>query len=157
MSEPVNSVTMKVLQPLWNESSPRTNKCLAYSNSSGIGPPKCALNVPIWRVRVFTDVNGPALRVSDRFNSSIEWRSVLFRVLSCFLFTEVIHDRLEAQNVRLTEKNKNMKNVVKTVELQLSTLRGDLEKERERYKCISEKFRIEEVSKAHNYLRNTTR
>ena len=24
MSEPVNSVTMKVLQPLWNESSPRT-------------------------------------------------------------------------------------------------------------------------------------
>ena len=25
MSEPVNSVTMKVLQPLWNESSPRTN------------------------------------------------------------------------------------------------------------------------------------
>ena len=58
--------------------------------------------------------------------------------------------------MRLTEKNKNMKNVVKTVELQLSTLRGDLEKERERYKCISEKFRIEEVSKAHNYPRNTT-
>ena len=25
MSEPLNSVAMKVLQPLWNESSPRTN------------------------------------------------------------------------------------------------------------------------------------
>ena len=32
MSEPVNSVTMKVLQPLWNQSSPRTNNCLAYSD-----------------------------------------------------------------------------------------------------------------------------
>ena len=40
MSEPVNSVTMKVLQPLWNESSLRTNNCLAYSNYSysGIDP-----------------------------------------------------------------------------------------------------------------------
>ena len=44
MSEPVNSITMKVLQPLWNQSSPRTNNCLAYSNYSysGIGPPKRA-------------------------------------------------------------------------------------------------------------------
>ena len=34
------SVTMKVLQPLWNQSSPKTNNCLAYSNYSyyGIGP-----------------------------------------------------------------------------------------------------------------------
>ena len=31
---------MKVLQPLWNESSPRTINCLAYSNySSDLGPP----------------------------------------------------------------------------------------------------------------------
>ena len=46
MSEPVNSVTMKVLQPLWNESSPRTNNCLAYSDNSysGIGPKERALN-----------------------------------------------------------------------------------------------------------------
>ena len=45
ISEPVNSVTMKVLQQLWNQSSPRTNNCLAYSNYSysGIGPPE---NVP---------------------------------------------------------------------------------------------------------------
>ena len=48
MSEPVSSVTMKVLQPLWNESSPRMNNCLAYSNYSysGIGPKECALNLP---------------------------------------------------------------------------------------------------------------
>ena len=33
--EPVNSVTMKGLQPLWNEGSPRTNNnCLAFSNHS---------------------------------------------------------------------------------------------------------------------------
>ena len=51
MSEPVNSVTMKVLQPLWNQSSPRTNNCLAYSNYSysGIGPKECTLN----RIRSF--------------------------------------------------------------------------------------------------------
>ena len=30
MSEPVNSVTMKVLQPLWNESSPRTNNNIVW-------------------------------------------------------------------------------------------------------------------------------
>ena len=47
MSEPVNSVTMKVLQPLWNESSPRTNNCLAYSSYSypGIGSKERALKV----------------------------------------------------------------------------------------------------------------
>ena len=45
MSEPVNSVTMKILQPLWYESSPRTNNCLAYSDNSysGIGPQERAL------------------------------------------------------------------------------------------------------------------
>ena len=37
MSEPVNSVTIKVLHPLWNQSSPRTNNCLAYSNYSYSG------------------------------------------------------------------------------------------------------------------------
>ena len=49
MSEPVNSVTMKVLQPLWNESSPRTNNCLAYSNYSytEIGPKERALNLSL--------------------------------------------------------------------------------------------------------------
>ena len=48
MSKPVNSVPMKVLQPLWNQSSPRTNDCLAYSNYSysGIGPKECTLNKP---------------------------------------------------------------------------------------------------------------
>ena len=37
---------MKVLHPLWNQSSPRTNNCLAYSNYSysGIGPKECTLN-----------------------------------------------------------------------------------------------------------------
>ena len=46
MSEPVISVIMKVLQPLWNQSSPRTNNCLAYSNYSysGIGPKECTLS-----------------------------------------------------------------------------------------------------------------
>ena len=49
MSEPVNSVTMKVLQPLWNQSSPRTNNCLAYSNYSysGIGLKECTLIILI--------------------------------------------------------------------------------------------------------------
>ena len=50
MSEPVNSVIMKVLQPLWNESSPRTNNCcLAYSNYSysRIGPKERALNIQL--------------------------------------------------------------------------------------------------------------
>ena len=44
MSEPVNSVTMKVLKPLWNESSLRTNNYLAYSNYSysRIGPKESA-------------------------------------------------------------------------------------------------------------------
>ena len=54
MSEPVNSVTMKVLQPLWNESSPRTNNyCLAYSNYSysWIGPKERALNLKSLRRR----------------------------------------------------------------------------------------------------------
>ena len=47
MSELVNSVTMKVLQPLWNQSSPRTNNCLAYSSYSysGIGPKERALKL----------------------------------------------------------------------------------------------------------------
>ena len=47
MSEPVNSFTMKVLQPLWNESSLRTNNCLAYSNYSysRIGPKERTLRV----------------------------------------------------------------------------------------------------------------
>ena len=47
MSEPVNSVTMKVLQPLWNQSSLRMNNCLAYSNYSyfGIGPKERALRL----------------------------------------------------------------------------------------------------------------
>ena len=44
MSEPVNSVTMNVLQPLWNESSLRMNNCLAYS---GIGPIECALKMSL--------------------------------------------------------------------------------------------------------------
>ena len=44
MSEPVNSVTMKVLQPLWNQSSPRTNNGLACSYSE-IGPKERALNL----------------------------------------------------------------------------------------------------------------
>ena len=36
--EPVNSVTVKGLQPLWNEGSPRTNNnCLAFSNHSYSG------------------------------------------------------------------------------------------------------------------------
>ena len=43
-SEPVNSVTMKVLQPLWNESSPRTNNCLTYSYS-GIAPSPLKQNI----------------------------------------------------------------------------------------------------------------
>ena len=34
MSEPVNSVTKKVLQPLWNQSSWRRNNCFVYSNYS---------------------------------------------------------------------------------------------------------------------------
>ena len=37
---------MKVLQPLWNESGPGTNNCLAYSNYSysGIGPKERTLS-----------------------------------------------------------------------------------------------------------------
>ena len=46
-SESVDSVTMKVLQPLWNQSSLRTNNCLAYSNYSytRIGPKECTFNM----------------------------------------------------------------------------------------------------------------
>ena len=42
-----NSVTRKVLQPLWNESSPRTKNCLAYSyySYSRIGPKERAMSV----------------------------------------------------------------------------------------------------------------
>ena len=40
----MSGVTMKVLQPLWNQSSPRMNN-MAYSNYSypGIGPKECVL------------------------------------------------------------------------------------------------------------------
>ena len=63
MSEPVNSVTMKVLEPLWNESSPRmNNNCLAYSNYSysGIGPRESTLktNGPVFLVGKSKPVNG---------------------------------------------------------------------------------------------------
>ena len=39
--------TIKGLQSLWNQSSPRMNNCLAYSNYSysGIGPKERALNL----------------------------------------------------------------------------------------------------------------
>ena len=62
MSEPVNSVTVKVLQPLWNESSPRTNNCLAYSNYSysRIGPKERALQqVMSFLCLVFSSVSSP--------------------------------------------------------------------------------------------------
>ena len=40
---------MKVLQPLWNQSSPRTNNCLAYSSHfySGLGPNERALRLNV--------------------------------------------------------------------------------------------------------------
>ena len=46
----INSVTMKVLRPLWNQSSLRTNNCLAYFNYfySGI--------VPQLKTRPYTDL-----------------------------------------------------------------------------------------------------
>ena len=79
MSEPVNSVTMKVLQPLWNQSSPRTNNCLAYSNYaySGIGPKKHALsNQCILPELVFENVtlaDSPSTLLKQVTDSNLIW------------------------------------------------------------------------------------
>ena len=81
MSKPVNSVTMKVLQPLWNQSSPKTNICLAYFNYSysEIDPKERALSdmlsVPFankmnsWLLFVLSPVCWPHLRSSFKTNS----------------------------------------------------------------------------------------
>ena len=53
MSEPVNSVSMKVSQPLWN--SPRMNNCLAYSNYSYSGKLTTLRNVCQTREKFWTN------------------------------------------------------------------------------------------------------
>ena len=65
MLEPVNSVTMKVSQTLCNQSSPRTNNCLAYSNYSysGIGPKERALSFCVVRYLVQYGANRLLLQI----------------------------------------------------------------------------------------------
>ena len=97
MSEPVNSVTMKVLQPLWNESSPRTNKyCLAYFNYSysRIGPKERALRAdskvgPNLKEKVWYSF-APQLKMRDKYSKKIGTQKVQSEVIalihSCMLY-----------------------------------------------------------------------
>ena len=86
MSEPVNSVAMKVLQPLWNQSSPRMNNCLAYSNYSysGIGPKIRALDqILLAREVSIHDVTLFKMVSFDQFGEQVFGKVAQLRIQMC--------------------------------------------------------------------------